>query len=366
LIAVWGLVPGTTPHTKSELFRITWPADPAAPRAPVAGWGRIDLTPFDIINARDVELIDDKLYIGDGADAPARAVNDLLRNAVFVLAPCCSTGTAVTADFSSVQVGDPALTTQFTDRSTGGSSQATSWAWDFGDGQTATDENPTHTYAAAGAYTVTLVATNSAGPSTPKPQSIVVTGPLTARFTFKQVASPDQTIVFTDASTGAPARWLWNFGDGHTSTEQSPTHSYLRAETYTVTLTAFRPGTSGRSGQSVTIDAARRATPTAPLRPPIAPAKRGTANADVLRGTKGADRLYGLAGGDRLYGYAGNDLLVGGPGRDFLVAGPGNDTVEVRDGQKDTVDCGGGRDSVIADRDDDLTNCENVRRSRTG
>lgn len=46
------------------------------------------------------------------------------------------------------------------------------------------------------------------------------------------------TFQFTDTSTGLPSTWLWNFGDGTTSTAQNPTHNYTTAGTYTVTLTA--------------------------------------------------------------------------------------------------------------------------------
>jgi PKD repeat protein len=49
---------------------------------------------------------------------------------------------------------------QFTDISTG---IPTSWAWNFGDGQTSTSQNPTHVYSVAGTYSVNLTATNSAG-----------------------------------------------------------------------------------------------------------------------------------------------------------------------------------------------------------
>lgn len=55
------------------------------------------------------------------------------------------------------------LTAIFEDVSTG---NPTSWRWEFGDGQTSTAQNPTHTYSAAGTYTVTLTATNAAGSST--------------------------------------------------------------------------------------------------------------------------------------------------------------------------------------------------------
>jgi PKD repeat protein len=46
------------------------------------------------------------------------------------------------------------------------------------------------------------------------------------------------TFSFSDTSTGLPRSWLWNFGDGTTSTEQNPTHRYTSPGTYTVTLTA--------------------------------------------------------------------------------------------------------------------------------
>jgi len=55
------------------------------------------------------------------------------------------------------------LTAIFEDQSTG---NPTSWRWEFGDGQTSSAQNPTHTYSAAGTYTVTLTATNAAGSST--------------------------------------------------------------------------------------------------------------------------------------------------------------------------------------------------------
>ena len=49
-------------------------------------------------------------------------------------------------------------------------------------------------------------------------------------------------VAFTDRSTGAPTAWSWNFGDGSSSTEQNPAHTYTQAGTYTVTLTVTSPG----------------------------------------------------------------------------------------------------------------------------
>jgi Zn-dependent metalloprotease len=67
---------------------------------------------------------------------------------------------APVTDFSADKTTSCDGTIQFTDKS---SSSPTSWAWDFGDGQTATTQNPSHTYAAAGSYTVKLKATNAFG-----------------------------------------------------------------------------------------------------------------------------------------------------------------------------------------------------------
>lgn len=46
------------------------------------------------------------------------------------------------------------------------------------------------------------------------------------------------TVQFNDLSSGSPTAWVWDFGDGDVSTEQSPVHTYLRPGVYTVSLTA--------------------------------------------------------------------------------------------------------------------------------
>jgi PKD repeat protein len=85
------------------------------------------------------------------------------------------------ADFSGTPTTGPApLTVVFTDLSTGA---PTSWAWDFDDGNTSTAQNPTHTYSAAGTYTVTLTATNAQGSDTAvKTDYITVTEPVPSAF----------------------------------------------------------------------------------------------------------------------------------------------------------------------------------------
>jgi len=92
--------------------------------------------------------------------------------------------------------------------------------------------------------------------------------------------------------------------------------------------------------------------------------RTGTAGADRLVGTGGADLLRGGAGDDRLLGRGGNDTLVGGSGHDTLEGNAGNDRILARDGERDTVRCGRGRDSVVADRADVVArDCETVKRA---
>ncbi|MBB3083226.1 PKD domain-containing protein [Geodermatophilus sabuli] len=94
---------------------------------------------------------------------------DLAAQAAPPVAPTASFTTSVTS-------GQAPLPVQFTDTSSG---TPTSWAWDFGDGTTATTQNPAHTYAAPGTYTVTLAVTNAAGSSTPATATVTVTAAAT-------------------------------------------------------------------------------------------------------------------------------------------------------------------------------------------
>jgi Ca2+-binding RTX toxin-like protein len=89
----------------------------------------------------------------------------------------------------------------------------------------------------------------------------------------------------------------------------------------------------------------------------------GTAFGDVLRGLGGNDRLDGKAGADRIYGGPGNDTITGGRGADLVFGDAGTDVLKMRDGRKDTVRCGTGKDRVTADRVDVVArDCESVAR----
>ena len=124
----------------------------------------------------------------------------------------------------------------FTDTSSG---NPTSWTWDFGDGTSSTASSPTHVFAAAGSYTVVLTASNSGGSSSASVTLTVQPPAPVASFTFAPSAPlTGQPVDFTDASTNQPTSWTWDFGDGTTSTDRNPTHSYATPGPKTVTLTA--------------------------------------------------------------------------------------------------------------------------------
>jgi PKD repeat protein len=163
------------------------------------------------------------------------------------------------------------LNVMFSNQSTG--EQIISYFWDFGDGTSGTDANPTHLYNAGGTYNVTLIATGAGGNSAPFTQPIMVTAP-TATFTpepptntpapaptafFTAAVDPSNplNVIFTNQSSGEGiSGYLWDFGDGASSTDANPTHLYAADGTYNVTLTVTGAGgTSAPFTQPVTVTA---------------------------------------------------------------------------------------------------------------
>jgi PKD repeat protein len=128
----------------------------------------------------------------------------------------------------------------FTNTSTN-TTGSTTYAWDFGDGSTSALGNPSHTYATAGTYTVTLTVANTVNCKTVSlPTVITVTSSPTASFTFTNNNQCAGTLIsFTNTSGGATgsSTYDWNFGDGGTSTLSNPTHTYATGGSYNVTLT---------------------------------------------------------------------------------------------------------------------------------
>jgi len=170
--------------------------------------------------------------------------------------PCVETGDGgtiivnplPTPDFS---VSTPSCETSvlnFTDLSTPNVGAVNGWTWNFGDASPpSTLQNPTHTYAAAGAYTVTLSVTNDKGcVSNPTLSRTVTVNPKPVTDAILPEVCLDDTFAqFYDNSTvasGSIVSWLWNFGDpgsgaANTSTLEDPQHSYSAVGNYTITLT---------------------------------------------------------------------------------------------------------------------------------
>ncbi|MES1214085.1 MAG: PKD domain-containing protein, partial [Bacteroidota bacterium] len=148
------------------------------------------------------------------------------------------------------------LNVQFTDQSTPGAGNSNvSWSWDFGNGTTSTLQNPMATYSTAGLFNVTLRVTNDKGctKTLSLPNYITVTPGVNAAFTntTPPVSNPPVSVSFTNTSTGPGVlSYLWNFGDGTTSTLANPTHIYTTSGSYTTTLTVNSSSGCGNSVQN--------------------------------------------------------------------------------------------------------------------
>ncbi len=160
-------------------------------------------------------------------------------------------GSTPTADFSaSDTLGCAPFTVQFTNLS---SANATSFLWTFegGNPATSTEANPTVTFENPGWYDVKLKATNALGTSTLLIENYIhVLGAPTANFTFE---TDGLTVSFTDVSSNATS-WEWEFGDGETSTEQHPVHTYAAPGEYSVLLTVHNECGMSSIGQKITVE----------------------------------------------------------------------------------------------------------------
>lgn len=131
----------------------------------------------------------------------------------------------------------PPLNVAFTNNTT--STGATTYLWNFGDGTTSSSMNPNHTYTASGSYNVTLyVFQNGCVDSLIVPNYIVIQKIVANFAPTPTVVCTGGNILFSNTSVPGATTATWDFGDGSTSTQISPNHSYTTAGTYTATLIA--------------------------------------------------------------------------------------------------------------------------------
>ena len=118
------------------------------------------------------------------------------------------------------------------------------YLWNFGDGNSSSQANPSHSYASAGNYTVTLTVTDNLGSENTasttaqistvnQAPTVVINGP----YTGEQNTAISFSSNGTYDADGSIATYLWSFGDGTTSSQANPSHSYSTAGDYSVSLT---------------------------------------------------------------------------------------------------------------------------------
>ncbi|TND05095.1 MAG: hypothetical protein FD123_3715 [Bacteroidetes bacterium] len=149
----------------------------------------------------------------------------------------------VAASYTSSAMGGGMF--QFTD----GSSNATSWTWDFGDSNTSTLQNPSNTYVNSGVYTVCLIASSFCSADTIC-DTVSVCAPASAGYT--SLDAGNGTVQFTDGSSNATS-WAWDFGDSSTDTAANPSHTYTSNGTYTVCLVASNACSSDTLCNTITV-----------------------------------------------------------------------------------------------------------------
>ena len=144
------------------------------------------------------------------------------------------------------------LNIQFTDASTG---NPTSWAWNFGDGTTASLQNPIHIYNSSGIYSVTLFISSASCTDSVAVNVTVYSNPnpCQAAFSYSVNSNNNLDYSFSDQSQGNPFLWQWDFGDGSTSSAQNPNHIYAQAGNYSVSLKITTQSCIDSTTQQITV-----------------------------------------------------------------------------------------------------------------
>lgn len=160
---------------------------------------------------------------------------------------------ALLASFTALPATNPpGLGVQFTDTSTG---NPTSWQWNFGDTETSAEQNPIHTYGAAGTYNVQLTVSNGQSSQTSQQPVTVNEPPTPPTAAFEVVATDGLQVTFADRSTSNVNSWQWDFGDnsGVIDIQKDPVYVYSAPGTYTVTLTVANEAGPAQASQEIVV-----------------------------------------------------------------------------------------------------------------
>lgn len=129
------------------------------------------------------------------------------------------------------------VTATFNNNSATGSN--ISYAWNFGNGQTSTLQNPSSiTYSSVNTYTVSILVTNTTTSCSSTFSNTITISDFAADFTMVDSVCIGGAVTMNDNSTVGVNNWNWNSGSGQTSTIENPTFTYNTAGTFTVSLTS--------------------------------------------------------------------------------------------------------------------------------
>ncbi len=145
------------------------------------------------------------------------------------------------------------------------------YEWDFGDGTKETGQTVSHTYSTSGTYTVTLTVKTAAQAQETNPKleskqtvqiEITVTAALSVAISASIIEGPAPLEVsFTAEVRGTVVSYYWDFGDGSTSTEASPTHTFTAEGSYTVKLVVTAPdGSTASAEKTITVTAPQQSS----------------------------------------------------------------------------------------------------------
>ena len=250
---------GTDTRTKADLVVVT---APALPEVVFTASETTGLAPFSVSfsDSSSGNISSWEWDFGDGASStlqhPSHTYTETGTYAVqLTVSGSAGSQTLTKSEFITVTEPPPAagfsatpmtgkapLAVTFTDLSSG---TISTWNWDFGDGETSTVQHPTHTYTTAGIYSVGLTVSGPLGSQTLTQQQLITVGdpaPVAAFSGTPLSGVAPLPVTLTDLSSGPLTSWAWTFGDGGTSTDQHPQHTYTKAGRYAVQLTVTGPG----------------------------------------------------------------------------------------------------------------------------